>query len=41
MANQNPSLELLEQEFGLQALQRLYNESTTEIEFPVSIGRKK
>ena len=28
-------LELLEQEFGLQALQRLYNETTTEINFPV------
>ena len=28
-------LELLEQEFGLQALQRLYSESTTEINFPV------
>ena len=28
-------LELLEQEFGLQALQRLYNETTTEITFPV------
>ena len=29
-------LELLEQEFGLQALQRLYNEITTEIHFPVT-----
>ena len=29
-------LELLEQEFGLQALQRLYNETTTEIHFPVT-----
>ena len=29
-------LELLEQEFGLQALQRLYNESITEIQFPIT-----
>ena len=28
-------LEFLEQEFGLQALQRLYNETTTGINFPV------
>ena len=34
-------MELLEQEFGLQALQRLYNESTTDIEFPVSIWPEK
>ena len=29
-------LELLEQEFGLQALQRLYDETTTQIHFPVT-----
>jgi len=41
MAKSESELELLEQEFGLQALQRLYNESTTEIEFPVSIWPEK
>ena len=34
-ARAEPGLELLEQEFGLQALQRLYDETTTEINFPV------
>jgi len=41
MTKSESELELLEQEFGLQALQRLYNESTTEIEFPVSIWPEK
>ena len=41
MVKSESELELLEQEFGLQALQRLYNESTTEIEFPVSIWPEK
>ncbi|MDE0747784.1 MAG: DUF2797 domain-containing protein [Porticoccaceae bacterium] len=35
LAKSEAGLELLEQEFGLQALQRLYNETTTEINFPV------
>jgi len=35
MAKSESGLELLEQEFGLQALQRLYSETTTEINFPV------
>ena len=35
MAKAESGLELLEQEFGLQALQRLYSETTTEINFPV------
>ncbi len=35
LAKAEPGLELLEQEFGLQALQRLYSENTTEINFPV------
>jgi hypothetical protein len=35
MAKSESGLELLEQEFGLQALQRLYSETTTEISFPV------
>jgi len=35
LAKAESGLELLEQEFGLQALQRLYNETTTEINFPV------
>ena len=35
MAKAESGLELLEQEFGLQALQRLYNETTTQINFPV------
>ena len=35
LASAEPGLELLEQEFGLQALQRLYNETVTEINFPV------
>jgi len=35
MAKSESGLELLEQEFGLQALQRLYSETTTEIKFPV------
>ena len=35
LAKAEPGLELLEQEFGLQALQRLYSETTTEINFPV------
>jgi hypothetical protein len=34
-ARAEPGLELLEQEFGLQALQRLYDETITEINFPV------
>jgi len=41
MAKSESELELLEQEFGLQALQRLYNESTTEIKFPVSVWPEK
>ena len=36
MAKSEEGLELLEQEYGLQALQRLYSESTTTIDFPVS-----
>ena len=35
MAKSESGLELLEQEFGLQALQRLYSETTTQINFPV------
>ena len=35
MAKSEDGLEFLEQEHGLQALQRLYNESITEIKFPV------
>ena len=35
LAKAECGLELLEQEFGLQSLQRLYNETTTEINFPV------
>jgi hypothetical protein len=35
MTKSESGLEFLEQEFGLQALQRLYNETTTEINFPV------
>jgi len=35
LAKAESGLELLEQEFGLQVLQRLYNETTTEINFPV------
>ena len=35
MAKSESGLEFLEQEFGLQALQRLYNETTTGINFPV------
>ena len=35
MALSEADLSLLEQEFGLQALQRLYTESTVEISFPV------
>ncbi len=41
MAKSEADLELLEQEFGLQALQRLYTHSTTEIEFPVTIWPEK
>ena len=41
MAKSEAGLELLEQELGLQALQRLYNESTTDIKFPVSIWPEK
>ena len=41
MVKSESELELLEQEFGLQALQRLYNESATDIEFPVSIWPEK
>ena len=41
MARSEPELELLEQEFGLQALQRLYTENTTQIEFPVSVWPEK
>lgn len=36
LAKSESGLELLEQEFGLQALQRLYNETTTQIDFPVT-----
>lgn len=35
MAKSEDGLEFLEQEHGLQALQRLYNENITEIKFPV------
>ena len=35
MAKSEDGLEFLEQEYGLQALQRLYNENITEIKFPV------
>jgi hypothetical protein len=35
MAKSEGGLEFLEQEHGLQALQRLYNENITEIKFPV------
>ena len=41
MARSEPELELLEQEFGLQALQRLYSENTTQIEFPVVVWPEK
>lgn len=41
MARSESELELLEQEFGLQALQRLYTENTTQIEFPVSVWPEK
>ena len=41
MAKCEPELELLEQEFGLQALQRLYSENTTRIEFPVTVWPQK
>jgi len=41
MAKSEADLELLEEEFGLQALQRLFNESTTEIEFPVCVWPEK
>ena len=41
MTKAEPELELLEQEYGLQALQRLFTEPTTEIEFPVSIWPEK
>ena len=41
MAKSEPELELLEQEFGLQALQRLYSENTTRIEFPVTVWPQK
>ncbi len=41
MAKSEEELELLEQEFGLQALQRLYTENTTEIEFPVDVWPEK
>jgi len=37
MVKSESELELLEQEFGLQALQRLFTETTTEIDFPVSV----
>ncbi len=36
MAKSEEGLEFLEQEHGLQALQRLYNEEVTEIRFPVA-----
>ena len=36
MSKSEEGLELLEEEYGLQALQRLYSESTTTIDFPVS-----
>ena len=36
MVKSESELELLEQEFGLQALQRLFTETTTEIDFPVT-----
>ena len=35
MAKSEEGLEFLEQEYGLQALQRLYNETITDIKFPV------
>ncbi len=35
MAKSEDGLEFLEQEHGLQALQRLYNENITEIKFPI------
>ena len=41
MARSEPELELLEQEFGLQALQRLYTENTIKIDFPVSVWPEK
>ncbi|MGB2260412.1 MAG: DUF2797 domain-containing protein, partial [Porticoccaceae bacterium] len=41
MAKSEADLELLEQEFGLQALQRLFSENTTEIEFPVTVWPEK
>ena len=36
MAKSEEGLELLEEEYGLQALQRLYSETSTSIDFPVS-----
>ena len=41
MVKTESELELLEEEFGLQALQRLFTESTTEIEFPVAVWPEK
>ena len=41
MTKSESELELLEQEFGLQALQRLFTETTTEIEFPVTVWPEK
>ena len=41
MTKSESELELLEQEFGLQALQRLFTEKTTEIEFPVTVWPEK
>ena len=41
MVKSESELELLEQEFGLQALQRLFTETTTEIDFPVSVWPEK
>ena len=41
MARAEQGLEFLEQEHGLQALQRLYDEKTTEISFPVEYFPEK
>ena len=41
MVKSESELELLEQEFGLQALQRLFTETTTEIDFPVTVWPEK
>lgn len=41
MAKSESELELLEEEFGLQALQRIFTESTTAIEFPVAVWPEK